>query len=50
MTMIGQVLNHRYEITDKNVKDGLAEHTRLRGVEDYIDEVWTEEQVSALFK
>jgi ribose transport system substrate-binding protein len=43
-------LNHRYEITDKNVKEGLSEHTRLRGVEDYIDEVWTEEQVLALFK
>jgi len=43
-------LNHRYEIFDKNVKEGLAEHTRLRGVEDYIDEVWTEEQVLALFK
>ncbi len=43
-------LNHRYEIFDNNVKEGLAEHTRLRGVEDYIDEVWTDEQVLALFK
>jgi hypothetical protein len=42
-------INHRFEITDKNIKDALAEHTRLRGVEDYIDEVWTEPQVLALF-
>ena len=43
-------LNHRYEIVDKNVKEALDEHTRLRGVEDYIDEVWTEDQILALFK
>jgi ribose transport system substrate-binding protein len=43
-------INHRFEITDANVKEALADHVRLRGVEDYIDEVWTEAQVLTLFK
>ncbi len=38
-------VNHRYEITDENVEEALAEHIRTRGVEDYIDEVWTFDQV-----
>jgi len=42
-------VNHRYEITDGNVEEALAEHIRLRGVEDYIDEVWTYEQVLKTF-
>jgi ribose transport system substrate-binding protein len=42
-------VNHRYEITDDNVEEALAEHIRLRGVEDYIDEVWSYEQVMDTF-
>jgi ribose transport system substrate-binding protein len=42
-------VDHRYEITDDNVEEALAEHIRLRGVEDYIDEVWTYDQVMSTF-
>jgi len=42
-------VDHRYEITDDNVEEALAEHIRLRGVEDYIDEVWTYDQVMDTF-
>ncbi len=42
-------VNHRYEITDDNVEEALAEHIRMRGVEDYIDEVWTYDQVMETF-
>ena len=47
----GKMLNldHTNVITDQNVKEQLAEHTRLRGLEDYIDEIWTQEQLDALF-
>ncbi len=38
-------VDHRYEITDDNVVEALQEHIRTRGVDDYIDEVWTYEQV-----
>ncbi len=38
-------VDHRYEITDENVEEALAEHIRTRGVEDYIDETWTYDQV-----
>lgn len=38
-------VDHRYEITDENVEEALAEHIRTRGVEDYIDETWTYQQV-----
>ncbi len=43
-------LDHRYEIHDADVKEALATHTQFRGVEDYIDEVWTAEEVDALFE
>lgn len=42
-------VDHRYEITDENVEEALAEHIRTRGVDDYIDEVWTYEQVLSRF-
>jgi ribose transport system substrate-binding protein len=47
----GKVLNldHTNIITDANVKEQLAEHVRLRGVEDYIDEVWSQEKLDSLF-
>jgi len=43
-------LNHKNIITDDNVKEELAEHIRLRGVEEYIDEIWTQDRIDALFK
>lgn len=42
--------DHRYEITDDNVKQALEEHVRFRGVEDYIDEIWPMKDINALFK
>lgn len=48
----GKVLriNHTRLITNENVEDVLAEHVRLRGVEDYIDETWTQERLDELFQ
>ncbi len=43
-------IDHTNIVTDENVEEVLAEHVRLRGVEDYIDEVWTQERLDALFK
>jgi len=43
-------LDHKNIITDDNVKEQLAEHVRLRGVEEYIDETWTQDRIDALFK
>jgi len=31
------------------VKEQLAEHTLLRGLEDYIDEIWSQEKLDSLF-
>ncbi|MBN1835048.1 MAG: substrate-binding domain-containing protein [Spirochaetales bacterium] len=47
----GKVLNldHTNIITDANVKEQLAEHTRLRGLEDYVDEIWSQEKLDSLF-
>lgn len=42
-------LDHTNLITDQNVKEQLAEHTRLRGLEDYIDEIWSQEKLDSLF-
>jgi ribose transport system substrate-binding protein len=42
-------LDHSNIITDANVKEELAEHTRLRGVEDYIDEIWSQDKLDSLF-
>jgi ribose transport system substrate-binding protein len=42
-------LDHSNIITDANVNEQLAEHTRLRGVEDYIDEIWSQDKLDSLF-
>ena len=42
-------LDHGNIVTDDNVKEVLSEHVRYRGVEDYIDEVRTEEFYDSLF-
>ncbi|MCX6383050.1 MAG: hypothetical protein NTV16_00950 [Actinobacteria bacterium] len=41
--------DHRFEITDKNVVQALEDHTKYRGLEDYIDEVWKMKDANALF-
>ncbi|MHB1275570.1 MAG: substrate-binding domain-containing protein [Candidatus Humimicrobiaceae bacterium] len=41
--------DHRFEITDENVVQALEDHTKYRGLEDYIDEVWKMKDVNALF-
>jgi hypothetical protein len=48
----GKVLriDHANVITDANVKEALIEHVRYRGVEDYIDEVKSEEFIDTLFE
>jgi ribose transport system substrate-binding protein len=48
----GKVLkvDHANIITDANVKKVLEEHVRYRGVEDYIDEVRSEEFMDSLFQ
>lgn len=43
-------LDHTNVITDKNVKAELEEHVRFRGVEDYIDETWTQDRLDSLFQ
>jgi hypothetical protein len=43
-------IDHANVITDKNVKEALEEHIRYRGVEDYIDEVKSEEFIDTLFE
>jgi hypothetical protein len=44
------LVDHANVITDANVKQVLEEHTRYRGVEDYIDEVRSEEFIDSLFE
>ncbi len=48
----GKVLriDHANIITDANVGEALIEHVRYRGVEDYIDEVKSEEFLDTLFE
>ena len=43
-------VDHANVITDSNVKNVLDEHVRYRGVEDYIDEVRSEEFIDSLFQ
>ncbi len=42
-------IDHRLEITDDNVEKVLAEHIQYRGVEDYIDETFTYDEILDLY-
>jgi hypothetical protein len=48
----GKVLkiDHANVVTDASVKEALIEHIRYRGIEDYIDEVQSEEFIDTLFE